>query len=148
MDTASRSNGRVNEEIRIDRKLHPRSRSRYRYSSTDVTTNLDIYVLKGTDLLRDGYLRAGEALQRHYPPHQTTGMLLRVGLGLRYLPSCFMPILAKRSWSRSHSLHDRGRSDKKGHRDNQKQGYKTSERYPSDQVSHLAFRVQRREGFF
>ena len=147
MDTASRSSGRVNEEIRIDRKSCPRARSRYPYSRMDVTTNLDVYVVKGTNLVRDGYLRAGEALQRH-PPHQTTGMLLRVGLGLRHLPSCFMPILAKRSQSRSHSLHDRGRSDKKGHRDNQKQGYKTSERYPSDQVSHLAFRVQRMEGFF
>ena len=65
-------------------------------------------------------------------------MLLRVGLGLRHLPSCFMPNLAKRSWSRSHSLHDSGRGDKKGHRDTQKQGYKTSERYASDQVSDLA----------
>ena len=150
MDTASRSSGRVYEEIKTDRKSCPRARSRHPSSSTDVTTNLDIYVVKGTNLLRDGYLQAGEALQCHCPPHQTTGMLLRVGLalGLRHLPSCFMPILAKRSRSRSHSLHDRGRSDKKGHRDNQKQGYKTSERYPSNQVSHLAFRVQRMEGLF
>ena len=72
-------------------------RSRYPYSSTVMTTNLHIYVVKGTNLLSDGYLRAGEALQHHYPPHQKTGMLLRVGLGLRHLPSCFMPNLAKRS---------------------------------------------------
>ena len=148
MDNASRSSGKVIEEIRIDRKSHPRARSRYPYSSTDMTTNLDIHVVKGTNLLRDGYLRAGEALQRHYPLHRTTGMLLRVGLGLRHLTSCFMPILAKRSQSRSHSLHDRGRSDIKGRRDNQKQGYGTSERYPSDQVSHLAFKVQRMHGRF
>ena len=148
MDTASRSSGRVIEEIRIDRKSCPRARSRYPYSSKDVTTNLDMYVVKGTNLLRDGYLRAGEALQCHYPPHRTTGMLLRVGLGLRHLPSCFTPILAKRSQSRSHSLHDRGRSVKKGCGDNQKQGYRTSERYPSDQVSHLAFKVQRMHGMF
>ena len=146
MDAASSSSGRVIEEIRIDRKSRPRARSRYPYSSMDVTMNLDIYVVKGTNLLRDGYLRAGEALQRHYPSHQTTGMLLRVGLC--HLPSCFMPILAKRSRSRSHSLHDRGRSDKKGCRDNQKQGYKTSERYQSDQVAHLAFKVQRMHGRF
>ena len=113
-------------------------RSRYPYSSTDMTTNLDIYIVKGTNLLRDGYLRAGHSLQRHYPPHQTTGMLLRVGLALCHLPSCFMPNLAKCLRSRSHSLHDRGRSDKKGCRSNQKQGYKTSERYVSDQVSDLA----------
>ena len=56
MDTASRSSGRVNEEIKTDGKLRPRARSRYPYSSTDVTTNLDIYVVKGTNLLRDGYL--------------------------------------------------------------------------------------------
>ena len=95
MDTASRSSGRVNEEIRFDRKSHTRARSRYPYSGTDVMTNLDIYVVKGTNLLRDGYLRAGEALQSHYPPHQTTGMPLRVGLGVGHLPSCFMPNLDK-----------------------------------------------------
>ena len=53
MDTASRSSGRVNKEIRIDRKSCPRARSRYPYSSTDVMTNLDIYIVKGTNLLRD-----------------------------------------------------------------------------------------------
>ena len=35
---------------------------------------------------------------------------------------------------------------KKGHRDNQKQGYKAGERYASDQVSDLGVRLQRMEG--
>ena len=34
MDTASRSSGRVNEEIRIARKSRPTARSRYPHSST------------------------------------------------------------------------------------------------------------------
>ena len=53
----------------------------------------------------------------------------------------------KHSRSRSHSPHDRGRSDKRGRRDNQKQGSRTGERCASEQVSNLAFRVQRMEGF-
>ena len=61
--------------------------------STDVTMNIKKDVIKGTNLLRNGYLRAGEALQRHHSPHQTTDKLLRVGLGLRHLPSCIMPNL-------------------------------------------------------
>ena len=36
---------------------------------------------------------------------------------------------------------------KKGHRDNQEQGYKAGERYVSNQVSDLGVRLQRMEGF-
>ena len=46
--------------------------------------------------------------------------------------------------SRSCSPHDKSRS---GHCDNQKQGDKAGERYASEQVSNLTFRVQRIEGF-
>ena len=53
----------------------------------------------------------------------------------------------KHLWNCSHSPHDRSRSDKRGCCDNQKQGSKTGERYASEQVSNLAFRVERIEGF-
>ena len=53
----------------------------------------------------------------------------------------------KHSQSRLHSPHDKSRSDKRGCHDNQKQGDKAGERYASEQVSNLAFRVQRIDGF-
>ena len=53
----------------------------------------------------------------------------------------------KRSQSHSCSPHDKSRSDKRGHCNNQKQGDKAGERYASKQVSDLTFRVQRIEGF-
>ena len=36
--------------------------------STDMMTNIKEDDIKGTNLLRNRYLRAGEALQRHRPP--------------------------------------------------------------------------------
>ena len=45
------------------------------------------------------------------------------------------------------SPHNRSTSDKRGRHDNQKQGSNTGERQPSKQVSNLAFRVQRMEGY-
>ena len=59
----------------------------------DVTTNIKKDIIEGTNLFRNGYLRAGEALQCHRPPLQTTEKLLGVGLGLWHLLSCIMPSL-------------------------------------------------------
>ena len=115
--------------------------------STDVTTNIKKDVIKGTNLLRNGYPRVGEALQRHRPRLQTTDKLLGVGLGLRRLPSCIMPSLESIRGVVHALLMIKSRSDKRGRRDNQKQGDKASERYASKQVSNLAFRVQIIEGF-
>ena len=61
--------------------------------STDVTANIKKDVIKGTNLLRNRYLRAGEALQPHHPPLQTADKLMGVGLGLQHLLSSMMPNL-------------------------------------------------------
>ena len=71
------------QKLDLDLEIHTQS--------TDMTTNIKKGVIKGTNLLRNGYLQARDALQRHRPPHQTTDKVLRVGLGLRNLPSCIMP---------------------------------------------------------
>ena len=60
--------------------------------STDVMTNIKKDVI-GTNLVRNGYLRAREALHYHCPPHWTADKLLRVGLGLSHLLSFIMPNL-------------------------------------------------------
>ena len=125
--TESRAQG-----LDLDLEIHTQS--------TDVTTNTKKDVIKGANLLRNGYLRAGDALQRHRPPHQSRPRPTQSSV-LYHAKS------RKRSRSRSHSPHDRSRSDKRGRRDNQKQGSNTGERQASEQVSNLAFRVQRMEGF-
>ena len=53
----------------------------------------------------------------------------------------------KRLCSHSYFSHDRNKSDKRGSRDNQKQSSKTGEKNASKDVTDLAFRVQRMEGF-
>ena len=57
-----------------------------------MTTNIKKDII-GTNLVRNGYLRAGEALHHHPPPHYTADKWLRVGLGLSHLPSSIMPNL-------------------------------------------------------
>ena len=82
--------------MRADRKSHSRtrstSRSRDLTQSMDVSANIKKDVIKGTNLLRNGYLRAREALQ-HRHPLQTAEKLMGVGLRLRHLLSCIMPSL-------------------------------------------------------
>ena len=61
--------------------------------SMDVMANIKKDVIKGTNLLGNGYLRAGEALQHHRHPLRTADKLMGVGLHLRHLLSCIMPSL-------------------------------------------------------
>ena len=148
MDTAS--SGKVNENIRTDRKLHSRTRSRSRDPRSKHEHD---------DEYKERCHERDKPTQEWIPPSrriQSSSMSSsfssdnRKAAGSRPRPTTSSVLChaksRKRSRSRLHSPHDKSRSDKRGHRDNQEQGDKAGERYASEQVSSLTFRVQRIEG--
>ena len=147
-DMATASSGKVNEEIRIDRKSRSRTRSRSRNPDSK-------------------HRRINEYKERHHrdkpsqewippslrssSPSSSSSLNSRQVAKSRSRPKPSSIIYhaksRKRSCSSWYSSHDRSQSNKRGCCDNQKQGSKTGERNASEDVTNLAFRVQRMEGF-
>ena len=147
MGTAS--SGKVNEEIRTDRKLRSRTGSR----SRDPHSKHRRY-----DEYKDRHHKRDKSTQEQIPPSWRCSSMSsssssdnRHDAESRPRPTqsfvLYHAKFIKHSQSHSHSPHDRSRSDKRGRHNNQKQGSKTGERQTSKKVSNLAFRVQRMEGF-
>ena len=147
MDTAG--SGKDNEDIRTDRK----SRSRTRYRSRDLHSKHG-----DDDKYKERHHKRDKPTQERIPPSRRSSSASlssssdsRQDAGGWPRPTTSSVLnhakSRKRSRSRSRSLHDKCRSGKRGHCENQKQGDKAGERYVSEQVSNLAFRVQRIEGF-
>ena len=148
MDTAG--SGKVNEDIRTDRKSRSRTRSRSRSRDPHSKHGRD-------DEYKERHHKRDKPTQKWIPPSQKSSTSSssssdsRQAAGGRLRPTTPSVLYhvnsRKRSQSRLRSPHDKSRSDKRGCCNNQKQGDKASERYASGQVSNLAFRVQRIEGF-
>ena len=149
LDTDTAGSGKVNEAIRTDRKSRSRTRSRYR----------DPHSKHGRDdEYKERCHKRDKPTQEQLPSSRRSSSASsssssdnRQAVGSRPRPTTSSILYhaksTKRSRSRSHSPHDKSRSDKRGRHDNQKQGGKAGERYASEQVSNLTFRVQRIEGF-
>ena len=149
MDTAG--SGKVNEDIRTDRKSRSRARSRSRSRDPHSKHGRD-------DEYKERRHKRDKPTQERIPPSRRSSSTSssfssdsRQAAGGRLRPTTSSVLYhiksRKRSRSRSRSPHDKSRSYKRGCCDNQKQDDKASERYASGQVSNLAFRVQRIEGF-
>ena len=147
MDTAG--SGKVNEEIRTDRKSCSGTRSRSRDPHSKYRRD---------DEYKERRHKRDKPTQERIPPRWRCSSMSPSSSSDNKQAAESMPRSTSSSvlyhaksrkplQSRSHSLHERSRSDKRGCCDNQKQGSKTGERYASEQVSNLAFRVQRMEGF-
>ena len=147
MDIAG--SGEVNEEIRNDR--YSCSRTRFRSREPHSKQGRD-------DEYRERRHKRDKPTQEWIPPSRRSSSTPSSSSSDNRQATESRPRLTpcsvlyhaksrKRSRSHLHSSDDRSRSDKRGHRNNQKQGYKADERYAFEQVSNLAFRVERMEGF-
>ena len=151
LDRNAAGSGKVNEDMRADRKSRSRTRSRSR--------SRDPHSKHGRDgEYKERRHKRDKATQERIPPNQRSSSTSsssssdsRQADGGRPTPttSSVLYHAKSRKCSRSHSCspHDKSRGDKRGRCKNQKQGDKATERYASKQVSNLAFRVQRIEGF-
>ena len=151
LDMNTASSGKVNEDTRADRKSRSRTRSRSRSG--------DPHSKHGRDgEYKERRHKRDKPTQERIPPSQRSSSTLsssssdsRQADGGRPMPTTSSVLYhaksRKHSHSRSRSPHGKGRGDKSGRCDNQKLGNKASEGYAPEQVSNLAFRVQRIEGF-
>ena len=151
LDMDAARSGNVNEDMRADRKSRSRTRSRSR--------SRDPHSKHGRDgEYKERRHKSDKPSQEQIPPSRrssSTSSLCssdsRQADGGRPTPTTSSVLYhakpRKCSRSRSRSLHGKSRGDKRGCCDNQKLGDKASEGYASEQVSNLAFRVQRTEGF-
>ena len=147
MDTAG--SGKVDENIRTDRKSRSRTRSRSREPHSKHGCN---------DEYKERCPKRDKPTQERIPlswrsssTSSSSSSDNRKAAGSRPRPTTSSVLYhaksRKHSRSCSRSLHDKSRNDKRGYRNNQEQGNKAGERYASEQVSDLTFRVQRIEGF-
>ena len=151
LDMDAAGSGKVNEDRRVERKSRSRTRSRSR--------SRDPHSKHGRDgEYKERHHKRDKPSQERIPPSQRSSSTSSSSSSDRRQTDAERPTSTtssvfyhaksrKRSLSRSHSPHGKSRGDKRGRRDNQKPGDKASERYASEQVSNLAFRVQRMEGF-
>ena len=131
---ATAGSGKVNEEIRTDRKSCSRTRSR------DPGSNHrhDNKYKERRDRDKPSQERIPPS-QRSSSPSSSSSLDSRHTAESRPRPT--LPSIIYHAKSRkdlrscSHSSHDRSRSDKRGHRDNQNQGSKTGERNASEERS-------------
>ena len=143
--------GKVNEDMRVNRKSCSRTRSGSR--------SRDPHSKHGRDgEYKERRHKRDKPTQEKIPSSQRSSLRSsspssdsRQADGGKPTPTTSSVLYhaksRKRLRSHSRSPHDKSRGDKRGRCDNQKQGDKASERYASNQVSNLAFRVQRIEGF-
>ena len=148
LNMATAGSGKVNEEIRTDRKSRSKTRSRSRYPDSK-HRRINKYKERHH---RDKPSQERIPLSwRSSSPSSSSSLDSRQVAKSRSRPKPSSVIYhaksRKRSRSSWYSSHDRSRSNKRGYRDNQKQGTKTGERNASKDVTNLAFRVQRMEGF-
>ena len=151
LDMDAACSGKVNEDRRVERKSRSRTRSRSR--------SRDPHSKHGRDgEYKERRHKRDKPSQERIPPSRRSSSTSSSSSSDRRQTDAERPTPTtssvfyhaksrKRSRSRSHSPHGKSRGDKRGRRDNQKPGDKASERYASEQVSNLAFRVQRMEGF-
>ena len=151
LDMNATGSGKVNEDMRADRKWRSRTRSR--------SMSRDPHSKHGRDgEYKEKRHKRDKPTQEQIPPRRRSSSTSsssssdsRKADGGRPTPTTSSVLYhaksGKRSRSHSCSPHGKSRGDKRGHCDNQKQGDKASEGYASKQVSNLAFRVQRIEGF-
>ena len=149
LDMDATGSGKVNEDMRANRKLCSRTRSRSR----------DPHSKHGRDgKYKERHYRRDKPSQERIPPCRRSSSTSsssssdsRQADGGRPTPttSSVLYHAKSRKHSRSHSRspHGKSRGDKRGCCNNQKLGDKASEGYASEQVSNLAFGVQRIEGF-
>ena len=97
LDMDAARSGKVNEDMRVDRKSRSRTRSRSRSRDPHSKHGRDGEYKerrhKRDKPSQERIPRAGEALQHHRHPLQTADKLMGVGLCLRHLLSCIMPSL-------------------------------------------------------
>ena len=149
LDMDATRSGKVNEDMRADRKSRSRTRSRSRDPHSkhgrdgeykerrhkrDKPSQEQIPLSWRSSSASSSYSSDSRQVDGGRPTPTTSSVLYHAKS-------------RKRSWSRSRSPHGKGRGDKRGRCDNQKLGDKSSEGYASEQVSNLAFIVQRMEGF-
>ena len=151
LDMNAASSSKVNEDMRADRKSRSRTRSRSR--------SRDPHSKHGRDgEYKERRHKRDKPTQERIPPSRRSSSTSlssssdsRQADGGRPRPTTSSVLhhakSKKRSQSRSRSPHDKSRGDKRERCNNQKQSNKASEGYASEQVSNLAFRVQRIEGF-
>ena len=149
MDAAG--SGKVNEDMRADRKSRSRTRSRSR--------SRHLHSKHGCDgEYKERRHQKDKPPQERIPPSRRSSSTSpssssdsRQADGGRPMPTTSSVLYhaksRKRLQSHPHSPHGKSRGDKRGRCDNQKPGDKASEGYASEQVSSLSFRVQRIEGF-
>ena len=145
LDMSAAGSGKVNEDMRADRKSHSRTRSRSR--------SRDPHSKHGRDgEYKERRHKRDKPTQEWIPPSRrssSTSSLSssdsRQADGGKPMPttSSVLYHAKSRKHSQSHSCspHGKSRGDKRGRCDNQKLGDKASEGYASEQVSNLAFRV-------
>ena len=147
---ATSGSGKVDEEIRIDRKSRSRTRSRSRDPHLKHRREGEYKERRHRDKPSQERLLPS---RRSSSPSSSSSRDSRQAAERRHRPRPSSVIYhtksRKHSRSRSYSSHDRSRSNKRGCCNSQKQekGSKTSERNASEDVTNLAFRVQRMEGF-
>ena len=137
MNTAG--SGKVNEDIRANRKSHSGTRSRSR--------SRDPYSKHRRDgEYKERRHKRDKPTQERIPPSRRSSSTSsspssdsRQADGSRPTPTTSSALYHAKSrkhlLSRSHSPYDKSRGDKRGRCNNQKQGDKASERYESGQVS-------------
>ena len=146
---ATSGSGKVNEEIRIDRNSHSRTRSRFRDPDSKHKCDDEYKERRHRD--KPSHKRTPPSRTSSSPSSSSSLDSSRQASECRPRPNPSSVIYhaksRKRSRIRSYSSHDRSRSDKRGRRDNQKQGSKTGERNASGDVTNMAFKVRNMEGF-
>ena len=145
---ATAGSGKVNKEIRTARKSRSRTRSRSKEPHSND---------RHDDIHKERRHRDKSSQERIPPslrsssPSSSSSPDSRQAAESRPRPTPSSVIYhaksRKRSCSCSYSSQDRSRSDKRGCHDNQIQGSKTGKRNASEEVTDLAFRVQRMESF-
>ena len=145
LDMDVTGSGKVNEDMRADRKSHSRTRSRSR--------SRDPHSKHGRDgEYKERRHKRDKPSQERVPPSRRSSSTSsssssdsRQADGGRPTPTTSSVLYhaksRKHSRNRSCSPHGKSRGDKRGCCDNQKLGNKASEGYASEQVSNLAFRV-------
>ena len=147
LDMNADSSGKVNEDMRADRKSRSRTRSRPR--------SRDPHSKHGRDgEYKERRHKRDKPTQERIPPSRRSSSTSsssssdsRQADGGRPMPTTSSVLYHAKSRKRSRSPHDKSRGDERGRCNNQKQGDKASQGYASEQVSNLAVRVQRIEGF-
>ena len=148
LDMATAGSGKVNEEIRTARKSRSRTRSRSREPHSNDRHDGEHKERRHRDKPSQERIppswRSSSPSSSSSPdsrqaadsrPRPTPSSVIYHAKSRKHLRSC------------SYSSQDRSRSDKRGRRNNQIQGSKTDERNVSEEVTNLAFRVQRMEDF-